>query len=146
MERYSEAIEARMQQLYDSLSEKDSRRYASVEAAKLGHGGIEYVAELFGCDPKTISSGLRVVVEYAKKVYHVGVKASQFFLDNDPTRRDAGKNLSSNSVVQCTTHRYWCAVESCASSAGVIPARQLSFQPVAIGAATEVTKSSKPLM
>jgi hypothetical protein len=61
MERYSEAIEARMQQLYDSLSEKDSRRYASVEAAKLGHGGIEYVAELFGCDPKTIERGFQEV-------------------------------------------------------------------------------------
>ena len=45
-----------------------------------------------------------------------------------------------------STHKFWCAVQSCASPAGVIPARQLSFQPVAIGAAMEVTKSSKPLM
>jgi hypothetical protein len=37
-------------------------------------------------------------------------------------------------------------VKSRASSAGVIPARQLSFQPVAIGAAMEVTKSLKPSM
>ena len=57
MERYSESIEARMQQLHASLSEKDSRRYAAVEAAKLGHGGITYLAELFGCDPKTIERG-----------------------------------------------------------------------------------------
>jgi len=35
------------------------------------------------------------------------------------------------------THRFWCAVQSCASPAGVIPVRQLSFQPVAIGAAME---------
>ena len=41
-------------------------------------------------------------------------------------------------------HRFWCAVKSRAFSAGVIPARQLSFQPVAIGAAMEVTKSSEP--
>ena len=33
-----------------------------------------------------------------------------------------------------------------AFSAGAIPARQLSFQPVAIGAAMEVTISSKPSM
>jgi hypothetical protein len=33
-----------------------------------------------------------------------------------------------------------------AFSAGATPARQLSFQPVAIGAAMEVTISSKPLM
>ncbi len=53
MERYSELIESQMQQLHESLSEKDSRRYAAVEAVKLGHGGIKYMAELFGCDPKT---------------------------------------------------------------------------------------------
>lgn len=57
MERYSELIESQMQQLHESLSEKDSRRYAAVEAAKLGHGGIKYMAELFGCDPKTIEHG-----------------------------------------------------------------------------------------
>ena len=46
-----------MQQLHASLSEKDSRRYAAVEAAKLGHGGVTYIAELFGCDPDTIVRG-----------------------------------------------------------------------------------------
>ena len=29
--------------LFDSLSEDDRRRYAAVEATKLGHGGIEYI-------------------------------------------------------------------------------------------------------
>ena len=37
-----------------------------------------------------------------------------------------------------------CAVSRCASSAGVSPARQRSFQPVAFGAMREVTNSSKP--
>ncbi len=37
-----------------------------------------------------------------------------------------------------------CAVPRRASSAGANPARQLSFQPVAVGAAMEATKSSKP--
>ena len=36
---YSSEIEQRMQQLYQSLSEKDRRRYAAVEALKLGWGG-----------------------------------------------------------------------------------------------------------
>jgi hypothetical protein len=39
-----------------------------------------------------------------------------------------------------------CAVQRRASSAGSNPARQLSFQPAAVGAAMEVTKASKPLM
>lgn len=46
-----------MRRLYCSLSEKGKRRYAAIEAAKLGHGGIEYVAQVLGCDPKTIRQG-----------------------------------------------------------------------------------------
>ena len=39
-----------------------------------------------------------------------------------------------------------CAVKGVVSSAGANPARQLSFQPVAIGAAVEVTKPPEPSM
>jgi hypothetical protein len=46
-----------MKRFYDSLSEKDRRRYATMEAEKLGHGGVEYIASLFGCDPKTVRHG-----------------------------------------------------------------------------------------
>jgi hypothetical protein len=55
--RYPSAVEGHMKMFYESLSEKDRRRYAAVEAEKLGHGGIEYIARLFGCDPKTIGHG-----------------------------------------------------------------------------------------
>ena len=54
---YNAEIEHSMRMFYDSLSEKDRRRYAAIEAAKLGHGGIEYIATLLGCDPKTIRQG-----------------------------------------------------------------------------------------
>ena len=47
-----------MRRLFGSLKERDRRRYAAVEAAKLGQGGIEYLARLLGCDPKTIRQGL----------------------------------------------------------------------------------------
>ncbi|AKH39383.1 MULTISPECIES: hypothetical protein [Nitrosomonas] len=47
-----------MQRLFLLLSEKDRRRYAGIEAAKLGHGGIEYVSGLFDMDPKTVRRGL----------------------------------------------------------------------------------------
>jgi hypothetical protein len=56
---YSPAIEQTMKNMYRSLREKDRRRYAAVEAAKLGHGGIEYISSLLGCDPKTIHQGQR---------------------------------------------------------------------------------------
>jgi len=56
---YDEAIEKAMVTLHGSLSEKDRRRYAAVEAKKLGYGGILYIATLLNCDQKTIQKGLR---------------------------------------------------------------------------------------
>jgi len=58
MEGYTAEIEAKMQRFFGWLSEKDRRRYAAVEAAKLGHGGLEYIARVLACDPKTIRQGL----------------------------------------------------------------------------------------
>lgn len=40
---YSNSIESEMKKFYKSLSEKDKRRYAAIEAQKLGWGGISYV-------------------------------------------------------------------------------------------------------
>ena len=58
MQRYTKAIERQMIRFFNTLSEKDRRRYAAVEAGKLGHGGGEYVAELFNIDPATIRQGV----------------------------------------------------------------------------------------
>lgn len=59
MDAYLPDVERMMQRLYSSLTEKGRRRYAAVEAAKLGHGGVEYIARILGCDPKTIRRGLQ---------------------------------------------------------------------------------------
>ena len=58
MTDYEKSIEIKMQRLFATLSEKDWRRYAGIEAAKLGHGGIDYVSGLFEMDPKTVHRGL----------------------------------------------------------------------------------------
>ena len=55
---YAAEVERMMKRLFGSLKENDRRRYAAIEAAKLGHGGTEYVASVLGCDPKTIRLGL----------------------------------------------------------------------------------------
>jgi len=55
---YAAEVERLMTRLFDSLKESDRRRYAAIEAAKLGHGGVEYISTLLGCDPKTIRRGL----------------------------------------------------------------------------------------
>jgi hypothetical protein len=57
-DRYDEQTERRMRAVYETLSEKDRRRYAAVEAQKLGHGGNKYIAEVLGCSRMTISRGL----------------------------------------------------------------------------------------
>ena len=58
MSGYSAEVERMMKRLFDSLNEGDRRRYAAIEAAKLGHGGIDYIATVLDCDPKTIRRGL----------------------------------------------------------------------------------------
>jgi hypothetical protein len=59
MEAYSADVERKMKRFFGWLSEKDRRRYAAVEAAQLGHGGVEYIARVLECDPQTIRHGLR---------------------------------------------------------------------------------------
>ena len=61
MDGYEKPVEVQMVNFYRSLSEKDRRRYAAVEAGKLGHGGVAYIARLFGCDPDTIRHGMEDV-------------------------------------------------------------------------------------
>jgi DDE family transposase len=56
---YSPEIEQLLRQYYQSLSEKDRRRFAALEAIKLGHGGTRYLAKVLGCDPQTVRDGMR---------------------------------------------------------------------------------------
>ena len=53
-----QALEVKMQRLFATLSEKDRRRYAGIESARLGHGGIDHISKLFYMDPKAIRRGL----------------------------------------------------------------------------------------
>src|SRR3989454_4643390 len=58
---YPPAIEQLLRQYYQSLSEKDRRRFAAVEAIKLGHGGIRSIANVLGCDPHPVTAGMREI-------------------------------------------------------------------------------------
>lgn len=61
IERYPRQIEEQMQRYYQTLSERDRRRYAAVESIKLGYGGRGYICKLFGCDYKTIAKGIEEI-------------------------------------------------------------------------------------
>lgn len=56
---YHPELEIYMQHFYNSLSEKDKRRYAAVEVIKLGHGGKKYICQLFGCHFRTLEKGIQ---------------------------------------------------------------------------------------
>ncbi len=58
---YESTIGQSMKDYYETLSEKDRRRYAGVEALKLGRGGITYIAQLLGIGYKTVLKGMKEV-------------------------------------------------------------------------------------
>ena len=55
--KYTEEVASTMKRFFKSLSEKDRRRYAAIEAIKLGNGGQKYICEILGCDPDTVKTG-----------------------------------------------------------------------------------------
>lgn len=60
---YPKEIEEHMQELYKRLPEKNRRLYAGVEALKLPHGGITYIAKLFSCSRDTVRLGINELSE-----------------------------------------------------------------------------------
>lgn len=54
---YPVNIEAQMCNFYNSLSEKDRRRYAAIESTKLGYGGASYICRILQCNDRTIARG-----------------------------------------------------------------------------------------
>ncbi len=57
MAQYEPELAERMREFYKTLSEKDRRRYAALEARQLGRGGTALVAAVLGCSTRTIERG-----------------------------------------------------------------------------------------
>lgn len=57
MNRYAPEIEAEMRAFFHSLSGKDRRRYAAIEARKLGYGGHSSSAAVLGGARHTVATG-----------------------------------------------------------------------------------------
>jgi hypothetical protein len=55
---YSAEIEKCIKDTFSSLTEKDRRLYAAVEALKLPRGGKSYIVRLLGCSKKTLYRGI----------------------------------------------------------------------------------------
>ena len=67
MTPYSPEIENQMRCFYNSLNEKDRRRYAGMEALRYGHGGQIYIARVLGCSRNTVNKGAREISNLSKK-------------------------------------------------------------------------------
>lgn len=63
--RLNPATEQNMQDFFATLSEKDQRRFAALEARQLGYGGVKYTAEVLNCSRRTIERGLAELDELA---------------------------------------------------------------------------------
>jgi len=61
MEPYRPEVEDRLNRFYNSLNEKDRRRFAGFEALRFGPGGRSYIARVLGCSRNTVSKGAREV-------------------------------------------------------------------------------------
>lgn len=83
---YDTLVKTQMTSFYDHLSEKDKRLYAAAEAIKLPYGGIIYIANLFGCDRKTISSGI------------VELKNPELIEKDRDRKKGGGRKLSINNI------------------------------------------------
>lgn len=56
---YEAVHEEAMRLYYRSLPEDHRRRYAAIEALKIGYGGVAYVARVLGMSRRTIHTGIR---------------------------------------------------------------------------------------
>ena len=59
------STERNMRDFFATLSEKDQRRFAALEARQLGYGGVKYVAEVLNCSRRTIERGLAELADLA---------------------------------------------------------------------------------
>jgi hypothetical protein len=63
---YTEAQEQEMRVFFRSLPEDHRRRYAAVEAHKIGFGGIAYISQVLGVARGTIYDGLRELAQMSE--------------------------------------------------------------------------------
>jgi len=65
--KYSEEIEKQMKAFYNTLNEKDRRRYTAIETMKLGRGGQNYISSVLGCHFQTVMAGINEITNGIEK-------------------------------------------------------------------------------
>lgn len=67
---YPTEVEEEMKKFYETLSEKDKRRYAAVETLKFGRGGMKYIVRVLGSNRRTLLRGLKELKALPKGTGH----------------------------------------------------------------------------
>ena len=62
-DQLSKEQENDLRNVYETLNEKDRRRLAALEAKRLPHGGIQYMAGILGCSERTLLRGIEELEE-----------------------------------------------------------------------------------
>ena len=75
LKHYTKEVEQLIKDFFNSLSEKDKRRYAAVEAQKLGRAGITYISKLLGCSRSTIHAGLKELGVLSEKKHDPRIRS-----------------------------------------------------------------------
>lgn len=116
MNKYSPEHEKQMISYYRSLSEKDRRRYAAIEAMKYGYGGQTYISNLFGCSRTTIAEGIREFREdsYYKDISGAIIKKEEFFTSSDDTKKEKKESWQYNDTKFMVVHNF--KIERCLSN------------------------------
>ena len=57
-QRFDEQVVKQTRDVFETLNEKDKRRFAAIQAVQLGHGGMKYIAEILGVSVSTIGRGI----------------------------------------------------------------------------------------
>ncbi len=63
---YTNVVEQKMREVFVSMTEKNRRRYAGIEAFKFNcHGSVAYLSRVFGCSEELVTRGMRELDELA---------------------------------------------------------------------------------
>ena len=57
-QRFDEQVVKQTRDVFETLNEKDKRRFAAIQAVQLGHGGMKYISEVLDISVSTIGRGI----------------------------------------------------------------------------------------
>jgi len=150
MECYPEETADLMRRYYESLNERDRRRYAGMEALILGHGGQNYIAKILGCSRKTVRKGaaevaklpmrtvqalIGIVPDKRPKIRNAGGGRKRYWISNPEideqflsVLRDHTAGDPMNEKIRWTNLRAWEIVEALKNEYGIEVSRNVVRQ------------------